>query len=232
MDTQSTIKNYKFSLILNKAIELGDIKKVNTVAFHIIQRKEEPAVQQKEGPSQRLLPRRNFVILRRDKVCVTFFQNSKVVGVTGIRYASDLDQVSLDIPTLSSQTLKIVDQKIDNITACGKLQSEFRLEEVYQYCKKNTPAYELHNTIGPIEIRGCIYTSKPKSLFGSVTGAYAIKACVYNPKVFPGLYIKTTNGTCALFKSGKYNLMGCKSTQKVADLEKYLFSIVQNSCGT
>lgn len=39
--------------------------------------------------------------------------------------------------------------------------------------------------------------------------------CKYNSERFPGLFMKLEYGTCVAFKSGKVNLIGCKSAENV-----------------
>jgi hypothetical protein len=53
----------------------------------------------------------------------------------------------------------------------------------------------------------------------------------YNPERFPGLFLKECNITAIIFRNGKINILGCKSTNEVHEkwkkiLEKISFAII------
>jgi len=49
----------------------------------------------------------------------------------------------------------------------------------------------------------------------------------YNPKKFPGLRIRFTNGSCLLFGSGYYSICGCKTFENGKLARNELFTLLQ-----
>ena len=48
--------------------------------------------------------------------------------------------------------------------------------------------------------------------------AHAYNSSRYNPERFPGLHYKTDWGTAIVFKSGKVNIVGCKSENEIISI--------------
>jgi len=214
MDTvniSAKIKNLKFSAIINCPITLSDI---NVRIDHINEHGLTYVIDHKKHPN------RNFQIIKKEKLCFTFFANSSNIGLTGIKSEEALQEAVKILPTLLIKNIEILKIRLDNITASGSLNHPIIVKNFIEKAKGKES-----------EVVGNIY--KRKLIVGS-RGEYTRKGksvpfIKYNPSIFPGAYILTDFGTIGIFYSGKYTLIGCPSREDCEKLEKYVFEFANKS---
>lgn len=109
------------------------------------------------------------------------------INVTGIKSYKEIVQIK-KVLLLIPGIKQLYNYTVDNITATGNLYHSFFH---YPFSKV------LHTIINNKAIE-----------------QYSIK---YSPQTFPGAFIKIKNnrGTCVLFPSGKFNILGCQNKEQI-----------------
>jgi len=210
VNIKAQVKNYKFSIIVNVDIFLWD---VIITEDHLKSKGLSAVIARERQPS------RNFQIIKKGKLCFTFFQKSRVVGITGIKHTRDYQEALNILPTLVSKVIEVKRVQLDNITASGSLNFPVKVKDFIARAREREE-----------EVIGKTLTRKrlSKTGFGDyIKKGRSVPFVKYNPSIFPGGYILTDFGTIAIFYSGKYNLIGCPCKEDCEKLEALVFEFAE-----
>jgi len=140
----------------------------------------------------------NFIVLRGNYV-FSVFQKSGAVNITGI---PSFDKISNAVKTFCR--LFGINQEqltpfiIDNITASGDFNQKVNL-------------------------------SRLKHLINSNDKQSIISSAAFNPQKFAGCICRTFArcGTCTVFRSGKYNIVGATCTEQIQRITKEMIVLIR-----